>query len=98
MFLLERGGSLSNPAPASAESNLKQGVEKVTSTMGDRDKMREFGTRATHGYDCWEAYVAAFSFAVGMGMVCVPASGPYTPACSVGSATLFPINWNSSCK
>lgn len=52
--------------------------------------------QATYGYDCWEAYAAAAAWALGTGMLCVPA-GTYALFCSVGSAVLFPINWNSSC-
>ena len=37
----------------------------------------------TYGYKCWQPYVAAFAFALGMGMVCLPA-GAWALACSGG--------------
>ncbi|RRD50064.1 hypothetical protein [Arachnia propionica] len=50
-----------------------------------------------YGYDCWQAYVAAYAFALGTGMVCWPA-GLWALACSAGSSVLFPINWNDACR
>lgn len=52
---------------------------------------------AVYGYACWQAYAAAFAFALGMGMVCWPLGG-FALACSAGAAVLFPINWNAACK
>ena len=41
---------------------------------------------------------AAFAFALGMGMVCLPA-GPWASlAYSGGSSLLFPINWDAACR
>lgn len=52
---------------------------------------------AVYGYACWQAYAAAFAFAIGLGMVCVPA-GPWASLmCSGGSSLLFPINWDAAC-
>ena len=51
-----------------------------------------------YGYACWQAYAAAFAFALGLGMVCLPA-GPWASlACSGGSSLLFPINWDAACR
>lgn len=50
-----------------------------------------------YGYACWQAYAAAFAFAIGLGMVCVPA-GPWASLmCSGGSSLLFPINRDAAC-
>jgi len=41
---------------------------------------------------------AAFAFALGLGMVCLPA-GPWASlAFSGGSSLLFPINWDAACR
>ena len=51
-----------------------------------------------YGYACWQDYAAAFAFALGLGMVCLPA-GPWASlACSGGSSLLFPINWDAACR
>ncbi len=50
-----------------------------------------------YGYACWQAYAAAFAFALGMGMVCAPA-GLWSIACGAGADVLFPINWDSACR
>mgnify|MGYP000888137542 CR=1 FL=1 len=52
---------------------------------------------AVYGYACWQAYAAAFAFALGMGMVCAPA-GLWSIACGAGANVLFPINWDAACR
>ena len=51
-----------------------------------------------YGYACWQAYAAAFTFAIGLGMVCVPAGPWASPMCSGGSSLLFPMNWDAACR
>lgn len=47
-------------------------------------------------YDCWQAYVAAFSFALGAGLLCVPAGGAAV-LCSAAATTMLPVDWNAAC-